>query len=325
VPIVRHDSSRWSGSARPSASSWQRSTDSTLGLVHAARASDLTDQIAACVVAARSSQSGAVALDLLRHGHPVIAPMPVAADPGDARLVMEVARRAGLPLVPLTPWRNADDVRRARSIALAGALGTVRSVRVHAGPRLAGPGRTPGPDGTIAELLPAAADLVRFLVGPVQRVLAVHTGPGRGPRPPAVAPAGRAVVHALLLGGVHAELAVGWGEDDDAAGLVVIAGDAATLSVGWTSSVLRHHGGGDLRIGDGYRPVEALAAALQHALDVVEDRGGTAATTVSDDIRAAIEVVEAAQRSARRAAWEDVRGVPVLDLSDPVLTAAAGG
>ena len=313
-------------------------------VVHAARAAALPATAEVTVVVPSTDPSRIV--EALHRGSPVITAFPPAPDPGDARTVLEVARRHGAPLLALAPWRHDEGVRRARAVVRSGVLGTLRHVEVHAGPWW-----SPWQGDPLGVAVPAAADLVGTLVGPIVEVLAVQPRPGDR----------RTLVH-LVLGssdpagdllpvtvvvttddrGADDRGADDRGADDrgadrrgTASTLLRLQGTHGAVVVTDETTALHPAAGGVVPLGPGYRPQAALAAALGATLtsatalasrrrDAARDRdgggdGGPALSAHRDELLAAVEVLEAVLRSLRRVTWEPVRGVPVIDLRDGVV------
>ena len=106
---------------------------------------------------------------LLDRGIGVLCHPPLAPSRPSARMVIDTARRSRSPLIVALDHRRADDVSAAADLVAAGALGVIRSVRVHLR------NGQPADHGILRELGTIGLDLVRALIGPVLHVTADAT------------------------------------------------------------------------------------------------------------------------------------------------------
>jgi predicted dehydrogenase len=106
---------------------------------------------------------------------------PVGLDADDARAVADAVRAAGIASAVGFNYRNAPAVERARELVLAGALGEVTHARVQlCSDYAAHPEgaltwrfeRATGGAGVLGDLGSHGVDLVRFLLGDVERLVA---------------------------------------------------------------------------------------------------------------------------------------------------------
>lgn len=77
------------------------------------------------VIVTRSSQHAAMACDCLNSGVNVLVTKPWALDAAQAQTMMDAAAGSGALLMPWLPARTASDLRRARELVRAGAIGRV--------------------------------------------------------------------------------------------------------------------------------------------------------------------------------------------------------
>jgi predicted dehydrogenase len=106
---------------------------------------------------------------------------PVGLDAGDAGAVAEAVRAAGVASAVGFNYRNAPAVERARELVLAGALGDVTHARVQLFSDYAAHPegaltwrfeRAAGGAGVLGDLASHGVDLVRFLLGEVEQLVA---------------------------------------------------------------------------------------------------------------------------------------------------------
>ncbi|HTQ80048.1 MAG TPA: Gfo/Idh/MocA family oxidoreductase, partial [Thermoanaerobaculia bacterium] len=186
----------------------------------------------AAIVCTPPHRHAEIAQELLGRGVHVLCEKPLARDAEEAAAMVEAAERAGRHLVLATKYRYVPGVEIAKRLLDLGSLGEPRRAEINfsqrvsmAGHWYADPAISGG--GVLADNGPHAADLLRFLFGPVCEVRATE-----GPRPQAV-PVEQAVrLEARVGDGVEAEVQLSWNAEGGDTYLVV-HGEEGTLEIGF--------------------------------------------------------------------------------------------
>jgi predicted dehydrogenase len=246
-----------------------------------------------------------LAIAFLEAGVPVMCEKPLATSRASAQAILAVADRTGTMLTMASKFRFVDDITQARAALHAGHLGDVVGVEVafssrvdmrsrwNSDPAVAG-------GGVLIDNGTHAVDIVRFLLGPVESVLATTT---------TVTPGMQVEDTALALlrtrDGHLGTVSVAWSIDRMADRYVGVFGTEGTLEVGWQQSRLRVGNGPETRIGTGYEKIGALAANLTNTARAVLGVEDLVVTPM--DAIASVAVVEAGYQSAITGTWTRVR------------------
>ena len=204
-------------------------------------------------------------IGFLEAGVPVMCEKPLAPDSQSARRVLAVADRTGTPLTMASKFRFVSDVIRARELTLDGVLGDVVRVEVafasrvdmshrwNADPAIAG-------GGVIIDNGTHAVDIVRYVLGPIDSVLATTEQAMPDLRVEDTA--------AMLLrtrGGQIGSVDLSWSLDRLTQRYLAIFGTKGSLEVNWRGSRLRlAQADSDVEFGEGYAKITALAANLRN-------------------------------------------------------------
>jgi predicted dehydrogenase len=197
------------------------------------------------VIATPSALHAAQSLQALAAGLPVFCQKPLGRDAGEARAVVESARRAGLRLGVDLSYRFVAGARRIRELVAAGELGTVYAARLvfH---NAYGPDkpwfydRARSGGGCVIDLGTHLIDLLLWVLdGPEVTAVTARCFAGGAPlRDPARQVEDYAVARLDLAGGAVAELACSWN---------LPAGRDAVISAAFYGTA----GGAELRNVDG--------------------------------------------------------------------------
>ena len=242
----------------------------------------------------------------LEAGVPVLCEKPLAPDSRSARRVLAVAARTGTPLTMASKFRFVSDVIQARQLIHDGVLGDIvraevafasrvdMSGRWNADPAIAG-------GGVIIDNGTHAVDIVRYVLGPIDSVLATTEHAIRDLRVEDTA--------AMLLrtsAGHIGSVDLSWSLDRLTQRYLAIFGTEGSLEVNWSGSRLRLAAAqSDVVFGEGYTKISALAANLRNVAGAV--RGTCEFVVTPADAIASVAVVEAAYESVQTACWQIVR------------------
>jgi len=242
---------------------------------------------------------------LLASGLDVLCEKPLALDLPSARRMTAAAREHGRLLVMSSKFRYGADVIRARSLLAAGVIGepvlyqNVFTARVDMSRRWNAEAATSG-GGVLIDNGCHAADLLRYLVGPVAEVLAVEA-------PRVAGLPVEETVHLLARAGsgTLAAIDLSWSVHEPVEQYVLVLGSRGVLSLGWSQSRYRIAGADEwTKFGDGYRKIDAFAAQLADL--AAARREGREARIATADALASVAVTDAAYASMRARAWTPV-------------------
>jgi predicted dehydrogenase len=242
-----------------------------------------------------------IAIDLMAAGLDLLVEKPFAIDVESAKLMLGAADEHGRVIAVASKYRYAPDVREARRLVEEGAIGMIQSAEVtfssefdpgerwHAIPSISG-------GGVISDNAPHAADLVRYVLGPIEEVAA-----SEGPRRPGLEVEDEAT---LLLATPLVEVMtyLSWRRHIAAPYLKVI-GDQGVLNLDWKSTELIRPGE-VTPIGTGFDRMRAFQSNLTNFLESVS-RQDLPSGAHADAI-AAVEVVIGLYRSLASGAVERI-------------------
>lgn len=250
----------------------------------------------------------------LEAGVPVMCEKPLATDTAAARRILGVAARTGTALTMASKFRFVSDVTEARSIIQSGQLGKVVRVEVafasrvdmsqrwNSDPEISG-------GGVLMDNGTHAVDIVRYILGPIDRVLAATESSGAGLRVEDTA--------AMLLrtrDGQIGSVDLSWSLDRMTDRYLAAFGTQGSINVGWRESQLRlTASGADVPFGRGYGKISALAENLRNVTSAI--RGTEEFVVTPADAIASVAVIEAAYNSVESGQWENVQSRQMERLS----------
>ncbi len=242
---------------------------------------------------------------LLAAGCDVLCEKPLALDLAAARRMTGAAREHGRLLVMSSKFRYAADVVRARSLIAGGAIGEpvlyqgAFTARLDMARRWNSDPATSG-GGVLIDNGCHAADLLRFLIGPVREVLAVEA-----PRVAGLAVEETVHLMARAGAGTLAGIDLSWSVHAPLEHYALVLGTHGTLALGWEGSRYRAAGASAWTpFGSGYRKLEVFADQLADVLAAREQ--GREARVGTADALASVAVCDAAYASLRSRAWTPV-------------------
>jgi predicted dehydrogenase len=238
----------------------------------------------------------------LQRGIAVLCEKPFTLDSASARRMAQAAAAGQSLLTMAAKFRFVADLVEARRLLRAGVLGTplvVENVfaaqtdmrhRWNSDPAISG-------GGVWIDNGSHAADIMRFLLGPLAEVMLVE---GRGTQ-------GLAVEETVqFLGrnreGVLALSQLSWSLTRDQNWFVSIYGSEGCVQVGWKQSRYRTHNSPTWTVfGSGYNKVEAFQAQLLNFARAW--RGQEELRITLDDALASVAVIEAGYQALRKGCW----------------------
>ncbi len=273
-------------------------------VVEQARLAD-RDAVDLVVVATPPATHLPVVEPLLRAGVAVMCEKPLEAGPAAARELAAVAQDSGTLLTMASKFRFVDDVLRTRELIADGALGDVVKVEI----AFAGvtdmatrwnADRSVSGGGALIDNAVHGADLARYLVGPLTRVVAAA-----GPAVQPVAVEDSATLLARTAAGPLVQIDVTWSFRRLAGAYLTVLGSRGTVEVGWDGARLARGDAAPEAFGSGYRKDRCLGANIAA---VAAELGGRpqARLARAADALAAAEVVDAGYRSLAGGGWVTV-------------------
>ena len=261
--------------------------------------SDLCD---VAIVATPPAFHTRIAIDLMNAGLDLLVEKPFAIDIESASLMLEAADTFDRVIAVASKYRYSPDVREARRLIDEGAIGKIQQAEVtfssefdpgerwHAIPSISG-------GGVISDNAPHAADLVRYVLGPIEAVAA-----SEGPRRPGLEVEDEATL-LLVTPTVEVLTYLSW-RRHIAAPYFRLIGDHGALNLDWKSTELTRRGEVST-IGTGFDRMRAFQANLTNFLESVARRD--LPTGARSDAMAAVEVVGGLYASLTSGVLERIR------------------
>ncbi len=251
-----------------------------------------------------STHSG-IAVECLSAGLHVLCEKPIAINSADVRTMLDAARERGRQLMMASKFRYVRDIASARSLIQAGILGTVVrfentfaswldvSRRWNAEPSISG-------GGVLIDNGTHSVDIVRYLIGPIERVLACH-----GPRVQPIEVEDTSHILFKSAGGVIGTIDLSWSIQKERDSYIEVFGTEGMLAIGWPKSRYRQNRSTSwVNFGNGYNKQDAFEAQIKNFVGAC--RGGEPPLITGEDALASVLVIEAAYASAAKESWETV-------------------
>ncbi len=263
--------------------------------------------VEAAIVCTPPASHPAIACRLLASGLHVLGEKPFAPTPAAAMAMAAAARRAGRTLLLAAKYRHFPAVGEARRLVAAGAIGApvfyesaFLQRAAMAGDWYADAAVSGG--GVLADNGPHAADLLRFVLAPIEAVSAAA-----GPRLQGLAVEETVALAARVAGGALARIDLSWSADSPGETCLRIAGSEGIVEVGWRASRWRRSGAAWTPFGSPYDKLAAFRGVLADFAAAV--RGAAASTSLADAL-ASVAVVAAGYASLASGAWTAVADLP---------------
>lgn len=269
----------------------------------------------AAVVCTPPVSHEAIASLVLESGRHVLCEKPLSTSVDSARRMLACAERSGTILTMASKFRYVTDVKKARELALAGAVGELVLVenaftshvdmrdRWNSNAAISG-------GGVLIDNGTHAVDLLRYFLGNLRDVQIVE---GRRMQGLAVEDTVRLFVR--NDDGVIGSSDLSWSIDKELGTYIRLYGSDATILVGWKNSKLRRRGEREWHVfGNGYDKVQAFRAQLENFCDAIAGEAPLGVTP--RDALASVEVIRAAYDALETARWQRVSRIEELGVGE---------
>lgn len=246
-----------------------------------------------------------IAKAFLARGIPVLCEKPVAIDAASAESMLAAGRASKTLITMASKFRYVDDVIKLRSIIASGLLGDVlllenafvspvdMSKRWNSNPAVGG-------GGVMMDNGTHSVDIIAYLLGPIQEVLAVTSTFS-----PDLKVEDNVMLMAKTAGGATARVDLSWTFDKQLGNFISVYGTQGTAHIGWRGSKYKQKSSSDwIDFGPGYDKVAAFRNNLKNFCAAID--GKEPPLINMNDAIASVYVIQAAYESARTSSWVDV-------------------
>jgi predicted dehydrogenase len=263
----------------------------------------------AVIVCTPPATHPAICKDLLNRGFHVLCEKPLSINVGEAEEMLATAWRRRVVFTMASKFRHVEDVQRAKTIVLSGAIGDLVLVensftsRVDMSKRWnSDPGISGG--GVLIDNGTHAVDILRFFLGSVVDVQVVEAKRIQGLQ---VEDTVRLFVRSEH--GVIGSSDLSWSINKEAGTFLRIYGSGGTILVGWHESRYRVAASGKWTVfGKGYDKQQAFVSQIDNFCGAI---AGTERLVVDPaDALASVDVIAAAYGAMRRSRWTGVAPLP---------------
>lgn len=274
----------------------------------------------AAVVCTPPATHEAITCTLLQNRKHVLCEKPLATSVGAARRMLAASRESGALLTMASKFRYATDVRMARALVRADAIGELVFVENAFTTRVDMRNRwnsdiSMSGGGVLIDNGTHAVDILRFFLGNLRDV---HVVEGRRLQGLPVEDTVRVFVR--NDDGVMGASDLSWSIDKELETYLRIYGSNGTILVGWKESKFRQSGQEWRVFGRGYDKVQAFTDQLENFCAAIGCRASLLITPT--DALASVEVIRAAYAALEFARWESV-AAHVDELDIPPLSVSA--
>ncbi|MCP4381241.1 MAG: Gfo/Idh/MocA family oxidoreductase [Hyphomicrobiales bacterium] len=247
-----------------------------------------------------------IAKTALGAGIAVLCEKPLCLRIEDARNLRTLAAENGVLFTMASKFRYVDDVIQAKAILSSDSLGELIlaentfTARVQMGNRWnTDPSISGG--GVIIDNGTHSVDILRYLLGPIDEVLAVE-----GKRLQSGDVEDSALLVLCTEAGIDARIELSWSYHKPDEHYVSLYGTRGTLSVGWARSrYKRHQDKSFTEFGSGYNKLSAIGSQIRNFCAAIH--GDEPMLICSDDAVASVEVIDAAYASLHSGRRVNVR------------------
>lgn len=264
------------------------------------------------VIATPPATHAGIAAHMLRAGLDVLCEKPFSIELSDAIEMLDVALTEGRLLTMASKFRYVSDLCRARELIRAGRIGDPVTADVtfassvdmanrwNSDPSVSG-------GGVLIDNGTHAVDVIRYLLGPIERVSAM-----RGISRSAMRVEDTGVVLAETVDRAVATITVSWLIAPLNPNFVTIHGTEGSLEIGWGSSQVREAGSADwVPFGTGYSKMDALRANVEN---FAATRRGVEELRISPaDVLASVAVIASIYDAIETGQWRQVRHQPAWE------------
>jgi predicted dehydrogenase len=240
-------------------------------------------------------------------GRHVLCEKPLAVSTDEAVAMLGAADRAGTILSMASKFRFVEDLQRARSLITGGTLGRPLLLNNAFVSHVEMRGRwntdrALSGGGVLIDNGTHSVDIARYLLGPLERVLAA----AEGGADLGVEDTARLQIEAVS--GAIGTATVSWNATNFANTYIEVVGTEGVVRVGWSRSRFRRASSPAWEdLGTGYDKVAAHVSQLDTFAAAVAGEGELLID--GDDALASVSAIDAAYRSLESGRWEEVRRV----------------
>jgi predicted dehydrogenase len=247
-----------------------------------------------------------VSISLVQRGLHVLCEKPFSLGSESAKRMLAAAEKYGVYLTMASKFRYVEDVVRAKSIVMSGAIGEIilfenaftshvdMKSRWNANPTISG-------GGVLIDNGTHSVDLMRYFLGPLAEVQVVE-----GKRSQGLSVDETVRIFVMSSSGVMGSVDLSWSIDKEVSSYLNIYGSNGTISVGWKESKYRNTPGRDWVVfGKGYDKVQAFRSQIDNFSRAIGE--GEPLVVTGEDSLASVEVIEAAYAALHRNHWTPVR------------------
>lgn len=269
------------------------------------------EKVDAVIVATPPSTHADIAIYFLERGIPVLCEKPLCISVENAKRMMKAADDNGVVLAMASKFRHSADVIKAKGIVESGTLGEIlqfenaftadidMSKRWNSTKEISG-------GGVLIDNGTHSVDIIRYILGPIESVLAVESGRTQGLNVDE-----NVRLLARTASGVVASVDLTWGIQKELPDFIKIYGSTGSLSVGWKHSKYKRNSNPDsITFGNGYDKIDSFRGKLENFAKSVN--GKEHPLIRPEDAVASVLVIEAAYRSLESGRWEEVGEVEAV-------------
>jgi predicted dehydrogenase len=261
---------------------------------------ELTPQ--AAIICTPPSTHRDISLDLAERGIHLLCEKPFSTSEFAAREMIDAARSAPVIIMVGSKFRYMDDIVHARHLIGSGILGEIRRITIifsrvtpmkgrwYADREISG-------GGVIIDNGTHSLDILRFLAGPLSRVLAHESGRTQG-----LAVEENAHLLVETFGGTGAEIELSWNLSIPGDEFLSVSGTQGEVVIGWKQSLYRLHSSPESMVfGTGYDKMRVLGSQVENFIGAIQ--GIEEARISLQDILSQVMAVDAAYRSLSNGEW----------------------
>lgn len=250
-----------------------------------------------------------IVIDLAARKLPVLCEKPIGIDYGSVTRMVAAAKENGVLLSMASKFRFCDDVRAARDMILAGEIGKPLMLenvftgvvdmtkRWNSDPAISG-------GGVLIDNGTHCVDIIRFLLGPIVRVLAMPA-----PQIQKTTVEDGVSLFAHTASGAQATAETSWSIHKDRSHFIAVYGETGAIEIGWKGSRIRRtHNGPWEDFGTGYDKVAAFTRQIDDFVGAI--KGEVLTILDTEDALASVAVIDAAYVSMSSGRWETVEARP---------------
>lgn len=246
-----------------------------------------------------------IALKFIKKGIHVLCEKPITMNSDETRELNSIANKKEVVLMMSAKFRYVDDVIKAKSIIESGILGEIihfenvfcskvdMTARWNSDPNISG-------GGVLMDNGCHSVDIVRYLFGPIKKVLAIDGKKGQNITV-------EDTIHLFLKTeeNVTGTINLSWSIHKSMENYIEVYGTFGMLTIGWKGSKYRQSENLDwVKFGDGYNKINAFQNQLINFIGCI-NRTDVPLITTKDALQS-VRVIEVAYKSKKTSKWQEV-------------------